>query len=188
MADACPTAHSLAEAYLFLMATPCPACGKGPLRGEVTAAPPGRAAQPHPAGRNTVSLNAECGACHAHSPWTFEVPGTAVSGTPPVINATDEPSRILDVAQWITLFRMISARAAEQADRQIARRLLIEAGQCLEEALKFYEPGNDLPPPTAFFHPGSRERLRTNPEQFSRQRLLGLRAKLPTESRLRPKP
>ena len=32
MSDFPLVAHSLAEAYLYLMATPCAACGQGPLR------------------------------------------------------------------------------------------------------------------------------------------------------------
>ena len=193
MPDAPLIAHSLAEAYLYLMANPCPSCGKGPLRGrepsasgssEPRAQASGALASPPP-----VTLSAECTSCHSASPWTFQLPkplDAKEANPPPLLNPTDEPSRILDVAQWITLFRMISTTADNQSDKQASRRLRIEAGQCLEEALKFYEPDNDLPPTGAFFHQGSRDRLRANPEQFSCQRLLGLRNKLPTESRLRP--
>jgi len=172
------------------MANPCPSCGKGPLHGQELSAPSPSKGEGQGEGRDdaVVEIAAECAACHAESTWSFRL--SAVAGAPdvrqPVINPTDEPSWILDVAQWITLFRMISATAEQQSDKQAARRLRIEAAQCLEEALKFYEPDNDLPPTEAFFHEGSRDRLRNHPGQFSRQRLLGLRNKLPTETRLRP--
>ncbi len=200
MDDAPLIAHSLAEVYLFLMATPCPSCGKGPLHGGDPLAAEDTTAKsqtPSPSqgegggegqGLAALRITADCGACHAMSHWVFQLPTATPTPVdqPPVINPTSSPSEILDVAQWLTLFGMITAAAERQPDKQAARRLRLEAGQCLEEALKFYEPGNDLPPPAAFFHEGSRQRLRTHPEQFSRQRLLALRSKLPTEYPMRP--
>ena len=59
MSDDVLPVHSLAEAYCYLMATPCPACGKGPLRG----------AEPKPVdaagGRRTVVIEATCPNCEA---------------------------------------------------------------------------------------------------------------------------
>jgi hypothetical protein len=76
---------------------------------------------------------------------------------------------------------MIIEAATRETDKTQARHLGIEAAQCLEEALKFYDDvGNDLPPPEAFFTEVSRERFRDAPEQFSKRRLIGLRAKLPS--------
>jgi len=100
-----------------------------------------------------------------------------------VVNSTDEPSWILDVAQWLTLFSMMTEMAGKESDKTAARRLSLEAAQCLDEALKFYEEDNDLPPTEAFFHQGSRDRFRDHPQQFSRQRLLHLRSRLPTRWR-----
>jgi hypothetical protein len=176
-------AHSLAEAYLYLMATPCAACGKGPLAGS----------DPRPAQRNAERLHlvmrVACGACGARTIVTFDLP--AAAATPqadgiPEINPTDEPSRIIDVAQWLTLFRSIVEAAGKTADKKEARRLGIEAAGCLEEALKFYDDEeNDLPPASAMFHAASRERFRNNPEQFSRRRIVEHRAKLPALSHMR---
>jgi hypothetical protein len=188
MPDVPLVAHSLAEAFLYLMATPCSSCGKGLLRG----------AEAHPLpsqGEGMVlSIPVTCGACEHATELTFELPhglGTDKEGGPPAVNPTDRPSRIIDVAQWITLFRMITEAAGKESDRMEARRLGLEAAQCLEEALKFYDDrDNALPPPEAFFHKASRRRLRENPEQFARQRLIDLRAKLPSmavmRSRLSP--
>lgn len=158
-------AHSLVEASLFLTATPCRHCGKGPLRGEA----------PREGLGGAVNVPAECVSCHGLSFWTFCV-RSSLAG---VINSTTERSEILDVAQWVMLSGMIAATATAEMDRVRKRRLNIEAAQCLEEALKFYGDDNDLPPAEAFFHEGSRLRFRQTPEHFSHQRLLHLRSKLP---------
>jgi hypothetical protein len=102
------------------------------------------------------------------------------------ISSVEEPSRILDVGQWIMLFRMITEAAGKKTDKARTRHLGLEAAQCLEEALKFYDDlDNDLPPPEAFFTEASRERFKTHPEQFSRRRLVELRSKLPNLSVMR---
>jgi hypothetical protein len=75
---------------------------------------------------------------------------------------------------------MMTEAAGKEKNKTEARRLALEAAQCLDEALKFYVEDNDLPTKDTFFHHGSRQRFRDHPEQFSRQRLLHLRSKLPT--------
>ncbi len=170
------TANSLVEAYLYLKVTPCASCGRGPLRGS----------EPRLAGEaggaSTVTIAVTCAACRCETTETFhlEDPQIGEHSTLPGINPTDEPSHILDVGQWIVLFRMLTEEAAREADRVQARSLGIKAARCLDEALKFYdEQDNDLPPSEAFFCKTSRARFRESPEQFSRQRLLGMRSKLP---------
>lgn len=175
-------ARSLAEVYLYLMATPCTLCARGPLQGEDP--------QPQRTGTTGLVLHMQvtCAACRATSTLGFELPADAgMAGADPLpeINPTLEPSRLIDLAQWITLFRSIADAAAREGDRQEARRLGIEAALCLEEGLKFYdEDDNDLPPREAFFTDATRARLREHPEHFSRRRLRELRAKLPTISRM----
>ncbi len=183
MSDAPLVAHSLAEVYLYILATPCGSCGRGPLSGEE--------AEPcdDQAVGFTVAVTAKCGSCQSVALLKFKLPGPpqAVSADQAaVVNLTNEPSRMLDIAQWLTLFRMKTEAAGEELNKTAARRLSLEAAQCLDEALKFYEEDNDLPTKDAFFHDGSRERFRDHPEQFSRQRLLHLRSKLPTRWLMRP--
>jgi len=137
----------------------------------------------------TVGVAATCGSCRIVTRWKFQLSGLphAVSeDQAPVVNSTNEPSRILDIAQWLTLFRMMTEAAGKELNKPAARRLSLEAAQCLDEALKFFEEDNDLPTKDAFFHDGSRERFHEHPEQFSRQRLLHLRSKLPTRWLMRP--
>ncbi len=184
-------AHSLAEAYLYLMATPCASCGGGPLKGGDATSLGAGAANGVPPQTHQWRIEATCNACRTAVTSTFQVPGSreptsAGPAQTTVVNSTDEPSRIVDVGQWIVLFRLITEAASKETDKVQARHLGLEAAQCLEEALKFYdEPDNDLPPPEAFFTVASRERCRRAPEQFARRRLVELRAKLPTISYMR---
>lgn len=173
-------AHSLAEAFFYLMVTPCARCGAGPVHGGD--------ARPDPSGESLqLTIPARCGHCGQEQEYRFTVPGELVQlqmqrdGRAPIrTNPTDSPSEIIDVAQWIVLFRMITEAAAKEKDKVEARRLGYEAAQCLEEALRFYDEDNDLPPDGAFFHESSRVMCRDYPHEFSRERLIGLRAKLPS--------
>ena len=184
MADLTVVAHSLAEAYLYLMVSPCDSCGKGPLRGGTsTGVPSGD-------GGWVMRIPTTCGACQAASQHTFRLvarpDSTAGERAAAVVNPTDEPSHTIDVAQWVTLFGMITEAASRETNKTEARHMGIEAAQCLEEALKFYDDAeSDLPPPEAFFIETSRERFKANPEQFSKRRLLDLRSKLPSMSVMR---
>jgi len=183
MPSAALKAHSLAEAYLYLMATPCPGCSHGPLRGTARELPS------EAEGVFKISIPATCAVCNRTIELFFDLhsrPAPAVEDSPAIVNPTDEPSQILDVGQWIMLFRMIVEAASKESNKPRARHLGLEAAQCLEEALKFYDDAeSDLPPAEAVFHEASRERFRTHPEQFSRERLLDWRAKLPTQAVMR---
>ncbi len=183
LSDASLVAHSRAEIHLYLQVTRCPSCGRGPLHGEE--ADPGVTSS---SGR-ILEAAATCGLCQAVTRWAFRLPGPSQpvpADQAEVVNPTDEPSRMLDVAQWLTLFGMMTEAAGKELTKVAARRLSLKAAQCLDEALKFYEEDNDLPPNNAFFQEESRERFRNHPQQFSRQRLLHLRSKLPTHWPMRP--
>lgn len=185
--------HSLAEAHLYLMVTPCPACG-GPLQ-------PDEAGSRHDDEARRLMLPAICRRCRQPTEFRFDTsdidPDALVLNLPepgrpldphaiPPINPTDEPSRIIDVAGWLSLYDLMVTTARRRArqirsieDRATVRQLRIQARRCLQEALKFYDEDDELPPPEAFFHPASRRRFREHPEQFARDRIINLRAKLP---------
>lgn len=185
MATSLLPAHSIAEVQLYIMATPCSACGQGPL----SAAAPRRGFAD---GMPIVDIEARCQACQHRHAFVFDLSACADTDDDAAdapsekarINASEEPSRILDVGQWLVLFRLIVEGASKQSDRVEARRLGYEAAQCLEEALKFYND-DDEPPAGALFHATTRARFERDPEQFSRRRLLDMRAKLPTLGRMR---
>jgi hypothetical protein len=137
-----------------------------------------------------IRLTASCRQCKHVQQIVFALPlglGTHTDGAPAEINVSDERSEIIDLAEWLTLFRSITAAASRETDRGHSRQLGLEAAQCLDEALKFYdeENENDLPPDDAFFSARSRERRRDHPEHFSRRRLLELRAHLPSTKVMR---
>jgi len=179
-------AHTLAEAYLYFLATPCSSCGQGPVR-KTGAAPDGGS---DPDDSRLLRVRAKCDTCQAEVTQAFKLTvgsDRVDHAAPAVINPTDEPSCLLDVGQWTTLYKMLLEAAEHDSDSIQARRLRIEASQCLDEALKFYtDPDNDLPPLEALFTDASRERFREYPQQFSRRRLIESRSKLPTETRTAP--
>jgi len=183
MPDEALVAHSLAEAYLYLRATPCASCGQGPLSGSDAklTAETGFGVR--------VGMRATCGSCGRATNITFhlaERPSDDSGQCAGAISSVAAASRILDVGQWIMLFRVTTEAADKETDKTRVRQLGLEAAQCLEEALKFYDDlDNDLPPPEAFFTDASRERFKTHPEQFSKQRLIELRSKLPSLSAMR---
>ena len=171
--------HSLAEAYLYLEATPCPVCGHGVLK----------ASSPRIARTGlTATITSTCTNCGASDLYECTVRRSNLrpeaASLPDCINPTADPSRVLDVGQWLTLYRLKVEAAGQTADKAAARRLLILAGECLDEALRFYPPGQELPPDTAFVRDSSVRAWREDPDRFSRTRLLELRSPLPTPTPL----
>ncbi len=172
--------HSVAEAYLLLMVTPCDACGKGPLEA---------------AGHETIGLDggkipgrklsARCKACGHDQQFLFDLtdidPADGTQpGDLPRINPSGQPSQAIDLAQWLMLFETIVRAADRQDDPAEARRLGYEAAQCLEEALKFYPAdGEEWPAESSFFQEQTLSRFRRHRHLFARTRLLELRRKLP---------
>ncbi|MEI7835839.1 MAG: hypothetical protein WCK05_05440 [Planctomycetota bacterium] len=171
------TAQTLNEARYFLEVTPCPACGHGPLTPDPV---------PPPAPDCPVTVIAVCAHCHAGQPFSFQclhqLPPTGIDSE--IINPTDQPSRLLDLGQWMSLFYSLVGLAARQNVPIVTRRLGYQAALCLSEALKFYRPGEELPPAEAFFRPDSHAAFRHAPENFARSRLLSLRGRLPSQDRM----
>ncbi len=177
-----------AEASLCLLVVPCAACGAGPLTptGECFAS-----------GR-VVKVRLACRGCSHPQEIAFQSkPGVGVvplctelaelcEPDVPCINPTKEPSQAIDVWGWITLHTLVrqaarqSLEAAETAVvRAAARRLQMLASACIEEALRFYEHDNELPPAASFFTDRSRQQFQQRPELFTRKRLLEMRSSSP---------
>jgi hypothetical protein len=172
--------HSVAEAYLLLMVTPCAACGKGPLE-----------AASHEAvdleGTRGLKMLARCKACGGEQTFVFDLSDVDVAdaGSLPHINLSDRPSQAIDLAQWLMLFEGILRAADRATDREEARRLGYEAALCLEEALKFYPPGDaEWPDESSFFQESTLARYRQHRHIFARTRLIELRGRLPSLGRM----
>lgn len=188
--------HSLTEASLYLMLARCRDCGDSVIPESV---PTG----PDPSGGLTVPV--VCRSCGREDSVSFDISGMdpaeaavglagwsalAEAGQAPPVNPTDSPSQVIDVAGWLNLHTMLSAtarskmeQATSSADRMVARQLQIQAGQCLEEALKFYDAENELPPDDAFFTEAGREQFREHPEVFLRGRIVSLKAQSASRSK-----
>lgn len=177
MADEPHLVHSLSEAHLFLMAARRCACG------HTGGAPTGPLPEDGPMPNRVWRFAVRCSACGLESSEAFQLlPAHAPDNKwrRDTINPTDEPSKILDAAQWMSLYALLVNSASRTDDAGHARQLKIEAGECIGEALKFYDDDdNDLPPSSAFFSEESRARFLEFPGEFSRQRLINLRAHLP---------
>jgi hypothetical protein len=184
--------HSLGEAYLYARVATCAVCG-GPL--DTADARFDRVAE-----ARTLTLEAVCRRCEAPLDREFDASGVAeaefallenarLAGPwemdPPVLNATDDASQVIDVAGWLTMFtwmndeaRTAGEQARDVAGRSAARRMRLVAGACLEEAGKFFEDDNDLPPDEAFFSDEARRQFWERPELFTRQHIANLRVAL----------
>jgi hypothetical protein len=186
--------HSLTEGQLYLWVTPCPRCGQGSLV-------PGPGVDERRTDGDVLAVPVTCRPCQERVRIDFALgPGAGVQqasadfmtldqaiAPPPLpINPTDEASRAIDVAGWLTLeamllerARAVAARAEGLADRATVRLWQVLAGECIAEALKFYDEDNDLPPEDAFFSESSRRQFRERPALFARDRLIDLRARKP---------
>jgi hypothetical protein len=165
-------AHSPTEAEYYLKVTPCPRCAKGPWHIETRTGE-----------QDARTMLARCGHCDLEHRFEFFCPdpdaATASAAGQDVVNPSPEPSRIIDVGQWLSLFFFLIETASKSPDKTQTRQMAFQAAQCLDEALKFYDPQLDLPPATAFYIESSRQALERFPERFSRRRLRELRSRLP---------
>jgi len=175
-------AYSEAERHFYLMVRRCKRCGSGPF--ELV----GRGEDPQ-LGDQIDAWQVRCRRCGAEEQIHFDrrallVEPSGQSESLPVVNPSDQPSKLLDLAQWLALFHSIIESASKTQDKAESRRLGYEAALCLEEALKFYQPDSDLPPARAFFSEDTLASFRQHPEQFTHQKLLQIREKLPALARM----
>lgn len=184
MSSAPLQAHSIVEIQLYLRIAACNRCGKGPLRCDHQAGKPALPVDALGSPDPPAALNLSCTACGTSWLQPIELLGPPTSNESNgllEINPTSEPSHIIDLGQWLVLVSLLADEAGREPDRVRTRELRISAARCLDEALKFFtDAENDLPPPEAFFHEASRERFHDSPEQFSRQRIAGMKSNLPS--------
>jgi len=164
-------AHSRCEAEFYLKVVPCQRCGQGPL----ATASERRLPQPG----EPVGMVARCVHCQAEHEFAFTWPDEA-DETAGQINTTSEPSEIIDAGQWLALHNLLTELANRTSVKPVKRLMTFQAGECLDEALKFYtEATEDLPPTSAFFTESSRKAFAEHPEKFLRLRLQDMRRKFP---------
>jgi hypothetical protein len=169
--------HSVQEEYFYLMVHHC-ACG-GPWLSESQQVQESGA---HPHHR----VEAHCFKCQTRRTFLFTLDGHAGSKAPVrQINPTSEPSRALDVAEWMDLAQFYLGRIERLKSSVEKAQSLLDARQCIEEAQKFYGPDDDGPPPTALWSDAGRKKARSQPENFRRAALAAMLEKIPPMDRLR---
>ena len=156
------------------MVTACGECDKGPWEIEETG-------QTHTPGEVNV-VRAKCRHCAAERDFAFT--SDAVLPTrgaqAETINSGNQPSRIIDLGQWLSLFYLLVESAAAAASKPATRRDGYRAAMCLAEALRFYGDDDELPPASALFTKRSAAAFHEHPENFTRQKLRDMQAKLPS--------
>ncbi|MBN1492491.1 MAG: hypothetical protein JXA69_21440 [Phycisphaerae bacterium] len=183
------TIHSLVEAHFYAALAVCPACARCGLmiQGTFTV---------ERAGAPVLGASAGCSHCAAETTLAFDtrlcepadLQSAAIARMPVIVSRVAEPSAAIDVSQWLTLYRMAVESSEFPSERVLIRAALLEAGACLAEALKFYSPDSDIPPPSAFFSEESRARFAEYSHLFIRDRLLDLASGLPTSVTQPPTP
>lgn len=160
------------ELHYYLMVTRCDLCGKGPR--VVEAVRPAEGAAP-----STAEIS--CNHCRARTSLRFLAEHEVGTQLPEseTVNPTDQPSALIDLGQWLSLFYLLVELAAHEPKPAESRRISFRAALCLAEALKFYSGDDELPPAEAFFTPDTREAFARYPEKFARQKLSDMRARLP---------
>lgn len=156
--------HSVAETYLYFMVSVCRSCRKGPIRPQGALVKTSDSDAPW-------RISGHCAACDRVEQFVFRIepPPTREQARSSVLNPTLDRSRAIDLLGWLTLFQNIITAADQQPDKAAARQLLHEAGMCLDEALKFYGPAEDLPGSDAFFSESSRRQFLEQPARFERR-------------------
>ena len=169
-------AKTFNEVRYYLMVTSCRSCGRGPLKLDTARQRPEPGQPP-----GAMTVEGHCGHCGERFSVQFSCQYDLPLSGPEAdcINPSGEPSAIVDLSQWISLFYLLLETAASEQSKPATRRAGFMAALCLAEALKFYEGDDELPPAAAFFSEATAEIFRQHPERFARQKLLDMRAKLP---------
>jgi hypothetical protein len=169
--------HGVQEEYFYLMVHHC-ACG-GPWMTESQQIEENG---PHPRHR----IEARCFKCKSQRTFLFSIDSQGTSKEPVrQVNPTAEPSRALDVVQWMDLAQFYLGRIERLKTPVEKAQSLLDARQCIEEALKFYAPTDDAPPHTAIWSDDSRKKAAARPETFRRAALVAMLEKIPAMDRLR---
>jgi hypothetical protein len=169
--------HGVQEEYFYMMVHPC-ACG-GAWRGDSQEVE-------ERGGRVRHRVAARCPACKAAREFHFEMDARYARGGPiRQVNPTGDPSAAIDLAEWMDLARFYLGRI-EHLTRPVEKaQSLLDARHCLEEALKFYAPGDEGPPPSALWSDASRAKAARQAEVFRRSTLRKMLDRIPPMERLR---
>jgi hypothetical protein len=169
--------HGVQEEYFYMMVHPC-ACGGPWLSQSQEVEEDGDKVRHH--------VSAACFKCGQERTFHFQLDERPGPKDPiRAINPTEEPSRALDLAEWLELTQFYLGRI-ERLDANVEKaQSLLDARQCLEEARKFFGPQDEAPPASALWSEKSRQAAASQPEAFRRSTIDGMLERLPPLERLR---
>ena len=169
--------HGVQEEYFYLMVHHC-ACG-GPWLTESQHVEE-NVVHPH------HRIETHCFKCQTRRTFLFTIDSQANSKEPVrQVNQTAEPSRAIDVVEWMNLAQFYLGRIEHLKEAVEKAQSLLDARQCVEEALKFYGPDADAPPPAALWSDASRRKAAAQPGNFRRAAMVAMLEKIPSMDRLR---
>ena len=169
--------HGVQEEYFYMMVHRC-ACGGAWLSGSQRVE--------ETEGRVIHHVAARCHKCRAERTFHFQL-DTHGGPKDPIrqVNPTAEPSRALDVAEWLDLAQFYLGRIDRLDTPTEKSQSLLDARQCIEEALKFYGPGDEPPPDAALWSDASRRKVARKAGLFRRSTIQAMLARIPAVERLR---
>jgi len=149
-------ARSLAEARLYIANEPCATCG-----ADGFSAPSRMVERGEQLG---MACDGYCPRCGAARAFALELGDARV---PPDAWGGTDPSTLIDAGEWLVLAETWASRApATGPSAELARAIA-----ALGEVLKFYPPGDDLPPKHAFFTARGRRAYLADPARFERAQI-----------------
>jgi hypothetical protein len=176
-ADEAVHVHSVQEEFFYMMVHPC-ACG-GAWQGDAQQVD-------ESGGQVRHRVSAQCWKCKTQKQFAFVLHRPkGPEGPVRQINSTNEPSRALDVAEWMDLAKFYLGRIERLAKPVEKAQSLLDARQCLEEALKHFGPEDSRPPATAFWSDKSRQAAARQPQAFRRAAIQEMLDRIPPIDRLR---
>ena len=169
--------HSVQEEYFYLMVHPC-ACG-GAWQSESQEVEEDESRVRH-------EVAATCSRCGTGRTFRFQL-DTHRGPKGPIreVNPTADPSRALDVVEWMNLAEFYLGRIGRLTESVQKAQSLLDGRQCLEEALKCYGPEDDAPPASAVWSEAGRRKLAERADTFRRTTIEAMLDRLPPMHRLR---
>jgi hypothetical protein len=176
-ADAPVRVHSVQEEYFYLMVHPCDCGGPWQQTGQ----------QVEPTSTGVLHrIATACHRCKKAGAFAFRLDAANTSKAPiRQVNPTLDPSLAIDAAEWLGLAQFYLGRIGRLKDGVEKAQSLLDARQCLEEALKFYGPGDDTPPASALWSEASRKKAAASAAAYRRTKLEEMIARIPPADQLR---
>lgn len=169
--------HGVQEEYFYMMVHPC-ACS-GPWLSSAQQVE-------ETAGRVVHHVTARCFKCKTQRTFHFQLDAHGGPKDPiRQVNPTAEPSRAIDVAEWLDLAQFYLGRIDRLEKPTEKAQSLLDARQCLEEAVKFYGPGDEQVPGGALWSDASRRKAEKKADLFRRATIQAMLDRIPAMERLR---